>query len=118
MQISSRIHAQPGRVQHLVLDVAFEGKAFFAAVVVGDTRETPPTTSAIGNETLRRLTAAQSGSSASERVHVVPVTSAGKALDRIRAVGNAVARHDAVAFFCADDEIAAAVLRALNLQRA
>lgn len=116
MNISSKVHAQPGKVQLLVLDVVADEKPFLAGLLIGDLRADPPTATEVGNECLRRLTASQDASSNNDQVHIVEVRSPDRALKRVTEVSAAVGRHDAVAFFCADEPTYEAVFRALNIR--
>jgi hypothetical protein len=114
MKISSTVHPQPGKFQYLVLDVLVGDKPFFAAILIGDTRSHPPTTTVASNECLRRLVAAQDAKTNSERVHIVEIRDSSTAPERVALVASKVERHDAVAFFCIDEACYKSVLVALN----
>lgn len=115
MNISSKFHTQPGKVQLLVLDVLADGKPFLAGVVIGGLKNGVPSSSELGGECLRRLTAAQDASSNSNTVRLVEVLSPPRASVQVSKVCAAVDRHDAVAFFCINNETYEAVFRALNI---
>lgn len=116
MNISSSVHKQPGKVQLLILDVVAGNKPFLAGVLIGDLRADPPTTSELGNECLRRLTATQDLSSNNDKVHIVEVRGPDRAQKQIAKVCTSVDRHDAVAFFCIDERTYEAVCNALKLK--
>jgi len=116
MKISSKVHAQPGKVQLLVLDVMADEKPFLAGLLIGDLRADPPTASELGNECLRRLTASQDASSNNDQVHIVEVRRPERVQPQLAKAAAGVGRHDAVAFFCFDEATYEAMFLALNVQ--
>jgi hypothetical protein len=116
MEISSKFHAQPGKVQLVVLDVTANEKPFIAGLLIGNLRADPPSASEVGNECLRRLIASQDASSSNDQVHMVEVRSPDRAQAQLMKVAASVGRHDAVAFFCLDEATYEAMFSALNIR--
>lgn len=99
-----------------MLDVTANEKPFLVGLVIGDLRVDPPTTSEVGNECLRRLTASQDASSNNNQVHMVEVRSPERAPTQLMKVAATVGSHDAVAFFCLNEATYAAMFGALNIK--
>lgn len=118
MEISSKVHKQPGKVQYAVIDVMAGDKPFFAGIVVGNLRADPPTSTEVSNECLRRLTAAQDSASNRDEVLIVEVRSAETASQRVIDVATHIQRHAAAAFYCLDSACYDAVWAALNVSLA
>ena len=114
MPILSKIHAQPGAIQHLVFDVVVDTTPFFAGTVIGKLQNGEPYLSVVGSETMRRLVAAQQAGSANATMHIVEILTPDRVAGRLAQISAAVSRHDAVLFLCSDDATCAAMIQALN----
>lgn len=115
MKISSTFHAQPGKVQFLVLDAVADGKPFYAGILISDLRANPPTCTDVGNECMRRLAAAQDQNSNADEVMLVEIRSPERAMERVPQVAERISRHGAAAFFCVDEDCYEAVFQAMNV---
>ena len=115
MEISSKVHKQPGKVQYAVIDVTADGKPFFAGILIGDLRADPPTSTEASNECLRRLTAAQDNAANRDNVLIVEIRNAETAAGRVTDVAIHIPRHAAAAFYCLDTGCYDAVWQALHI---
>lgn len=114
MKISSKIHKQPGQVQTAVVDVDANGKPFFAGILLGDLRKNQ--CSELGNEVLKRLTAAQDQCSNTDEVMLIEIRSPERGAERVPQVAERINKHGAAAFFCLDKASYDAVWAALNIR--